>query len=124
MSSIRKTVAQYWGKHTTSLILLTWRNNIKSSVNVIDSLLQLIDFCILEEMQLRRQFYKDRPHYIKPEDVESGGEVSDERKSFLFKDEVSVALHQHGVSNIVILRLRAQCDIFSCNTKNQLYGFL
>lgn len=48
-------------------------------------------------MRERRQFYRDRPHYVKPDDVESGGEVSDERKSYICDDSITVSLSDSAV---------------------------
>lgn len=46
-------------------------------------------------MRNRRKFYKERPHYIKPNDLESVGEVAVDRKIYVNDENITFSLVYH-----------------------------
>lgn len=54
----------------------------------------------LGEMKNRRKFYKERPHYMKPNDSESVGEVSDEEKFSINDEYITLSLTYHTKQGI------------------------
>lgn len=72
--------------------------NIRPDKTLQDIVYKLVPGLYASEMKNRRKFYKERPHYMKPNDSESVGEVSDDGMFSINDEYITLSLSYH-ISN-------------------------
>ncbi|KAL0276811.1 UNVERIFIED_CONTAM: hypothetical protein PYX00_004302 [Menopon gallinae] len=72
--------------------------NIRPDKTLQDIVYKLVPGLFANEMRNRRKFYRERPHYMKPNDSESVGEVSDESKVYIHDENITLSLDYHRSS--------------------------
>lgn len=82
-----------------------------------------------DEMRNRRKFYRERPHYIKPNNSESVGEVSGERKIYINDENITFSLVYHtgtisGNAGDCFREISPPIQVRKNGSLNRLHGWI